>query len=295
MESRENPVFGRKIFFLHPNTRIQGVIINPLKKAEYEVYTISDYKDCKPILSENENAICFINIDEQLSVKEWFNFIYSFKNDLTLSQIIIGVISKNARPQDKEQFILKLGLPAGFINIMDSPVLIYENIIKILELNGAKGRRKYVRLDCFGLNFVKANCMQQNRLVDFVLDDISSVGFAARCSKADSAFFQKGGIYGITLHLGPKDYIVNAVIYAIKENEKDNTLVFIMAPSTAEQIKDEIRNFVFKVLQYKMNIFVSSAIKDETDYSQEIKIEKQEIEVPHEYEVFNDIDDLEPL
>lgn len=293
MESRENSVFGRKVFFINPSIRIQNQIIAPLKKDEYEIYTISDYRDGKPILSQNEDAICYINIDEQLSYKQWFNYIHSFKNDSTLNKIIIGAISKNSKPQDREQYILKLNLPAGFINLNDSSVMAHGQVEKILELNGAKGRRKYVRLDCYGIENVKASCVISNRLVTLVLDDLSSVGFAARCPSNFAKFFQKGGVYGLTLHLGPKDYVVTGIIYAIKENEADTTFVFMLAPKTSYEIKDEMRSFIFKELQKKMDSLLDSQIKDDTDYSKEVTVQNDAATTP-ESESFQEIADVEP-
>lgn len=294
MESRENPVFGRKIFFLNPSLRIQTAIVNRLRQEEYEVYTIADYRDGKPVLSENETAICFVNIDGQLTFKQWFNYLKSFQTDFTLKGIILGAISLDAKPVDREQFILKLNLAAGFTNLNDPGTMIYSNIQKILELNGAKGRRLYVRLDCYGLDYVTANCIISNRMIDFVLDDISSVGFAAHCSKGFAAVLQKGITYNLTLHIARKDYLIKAVIYLIKENEADNTYVFMFDESTPETVKEEIRTFVFKVLQEKMNTLLNAQIKDMHDYSIEVKVPEHK-DIPEEYSDFQELGDLEPL
>ena len=40
MEYRENPIFGRKVFFLNPTLSIQNVFVRKLQDLEYEVYTI---------------------------------------------------------------------------------------------------------------------------------------------------------------------------------------------------------------------------------------------------------------
>ena len=79
MENRENPIFGRKVFFLNPTLSIQNVFVRKLQDLEYEVYTIEHYYDAKPVLSEYEDSICFINIDDRLTYKQWLNFIKSFE------------------------------------------------------------------------------------------------------------------------------------------------------------------------------------------------------------------------
>ena len=110
MENRENPIFGRKVFFLNPTLSIQNVFVRKLQDLEYEVYTIEHYYDAKPVLSEYEDSICFINIDDQLTYKQWFNFIKSFEKDSSLETVFLGVISEKIRPHEKEEFLLKTKL-----------------------------------------------------------------------------------------------------------------------------------------------------------------------------------------
>jgi len=64
MEYRENPMFGRKVFFLNPPLSIENFVVDGLKDEEYEVYIIREYSLAKPVLKHFENAICFIYIDD---------------------------------------------------------------------------------------------------------------------------------------------------------------------------------------------------------------------------------------
>lgn len=274
MENRENPVFGRKVFFLNPGLKVHNSIVGKLRQKEFEVYEIEDYKDAKPVLSENEDAICFIDIDSGLSFKEWFNFVKSFEFDYSLQGIFIGILSAKATPLIREQFMLKAKLPGGMVNMNENTIMLLDTIERILEINGAKGRRKYVRLDCYGLENVYASCMVSGRMIDFTLEDLSSVGFAAICSKTFLPLLKKDMMCGLTLRIGSKDIFIECKIFAVKESSSTVTCVFMFRENTDEKIRIDIRNFVFAVLQKKMNALINSSIKDLTDYSKEIEIPK---------------------
>ena len=51
MEYRENPLLGRKVFFLNPPLSVENYVIEALKNEEYEVYKLTDVTVAKPILS----------------------------------------------------------------------------------------------------------------------------------------------------------------------------------------------------------------------------------------------------
>lgn len=84
MAINENPVFGRKIFFLNPPYAIKTTVVEKLRAQEYEAFNIENYRIAKDLLRMNQDAICFIDIDSELSPKEWFNFVKSFEEDATV-------------------------------------------------------------------------------------------------------------------------------------------------------------------------------------------------------------------
>ena len=78
MENKENPIFGRKIFFLNPSFVMEHFVLEHLKKNEYEVYLLNDIRKVKAVLCANPNSMLFINIDSEMSYSRWFNFVTSF-------------------------------------------------------------------------------------------------------------------------------------------------------------------------------------------------------------------------
>ena len=126
MESRENPLFGRKIFFICPSYIMEKYLIESLHKNEYEIYVLKDFRRAKGLLSKFPGG---------------FN-----------------------RVEKKEKFI--------------------NNIMAILDLNGAKGRRKYLRLDTRGVRDVSGYmtsegksyglCLQMEALLEAIPRDNDS-------------------------------------------------------------------------------------------------------------------------
>lgn len=292
MESRENPIFGRKVFFLNPPLNIESSVIPVLKENEYEVYIIRDYRDAKPILKLNKDAICFINPDRQLPLSNWYNFIQSFRFDDVLKTIFLGVLSVRMNPSDREKFCMDLSLPGGMIMLDEKIEQITEKIIKILDINGAKGRRQYIRLNCRELDCVKGYITtEQNRMFFFNVNDISSVGFSCVYdSSYDSLLVKNSVIKEVSLELindrGRKTISVPSLVYEKKVLGDSNLAVFLFTKEVPATVRIGIRNFIFYILEKQTEDFMHSNIKDMTDYS--VLIESEPI-------IINEIEDVEEL
>ena len=64
---RENPIYGRKIFFCNPSLFIEHFIVESLRKDDYEVYVLNDYSLAKPLLMLYPDSMCYFDIDSELS------------------------------------------------------------------------------------------------------------------------------------------------------------------------------------------------------------------------------------
>lgn len=272
-QKQQNPVFGRKIFFLNPPYAIRSTVIEKLRTQEYETYYIEDYHFAKPVLRKNQDSILFIDIDEGgLSVQEWFNFVKTFEDEDILKTIYIGILSQKIKISEKNQFLLKTNIPGGFIMLTEGLDIIIDKIIKICEINGAKGRRQYVRLDCKNLSDTSVNVSKDGRLYTMKLVDISSVGFACSISAKDKLKFQeKEVLKSIIISVGSKTINCEAAIFAIKDNGDFATIVMLLLQTTPIQTKNIIRNYVFSSLQNSIQSLIDGSIGDLTDYSVEIK------------------------
>lgn len=266
-ENRENPIFGRKVFFLNPPLSVENNIVENLKNDEYEVYVISDYTLAKPVLRLYENAICFIFIDDVLSLDGWYNYIKSFEKDDTLQTIFLGALSIKTKPEVQKKFLMDLKLPGGFVMLDKKNEKVFQQLEGILELNGAKGRRKCIRLEIKNKE-VNGYFAYGSLLYSFTLVDISEVGFAAVTPVKMAPIFQKGGVVqNVSLTMGRYSFVCSINIYNVKITDNNCFIVAMFAEDTKIEIKKKIHNFVFETLKARNLEIQQSVIKDLEDYS----------------------------
>lgn len=265
----ENPIFGRKVFFVNPSLFIEHIICDALKEQEYEIYILNDYKLAKPVLSRYKDSICFIAIDSELSFSEWYNFIKSFGDDEILSTIFVGVLSETAKPVDKEKFILNLKLPGGFININRKAPELFENFKGILDLNGAKGRRQYLRLNV-NSEQVSGYIAAKDKLYAIDVVNISSVGLACVFKKSMEALFVENSIMqNVSLTIARRSIVMNCIVLKKLPIESDSSsmqAVMLFAKDTPPDVRGHIRKFIYDFFESEMNYVKSKLTKDTSSY-----------------------------
>lgn len=267
MEFRENPAFGRKIFFINPPFSVEKRIIEWLKALEYEVYIIRDYTGAKNVLRNHENAICFINIDQLLSLKGWYNFIKSFENDPTLKTVFLGIISTHATEAQVSKFMMNLKLPGGYVSLHEEPEALLKKFVGILDINGAKGSRKYVLLDCNGVYTVNGYIAYGTKLYDMHIEEISSVGISCSFDSSIGFVFQKNSILeNVSLSLGRFSVITQCVVYEVKTLNGKNIALLLFVKETPKEIKNSIRGYIFDILSKRMNDFIARGTADSVNY-----------------------------
>ncbi len=269
MESRENPLFGRKVFFICPSYIIEKYLLDKLRINEYEVYVIKDYRKAKNILSKFPDAMCFINIDEELSYSEWYNFIKSFQNSDVLKSIYIGILTENAGWEDKDKFLMNATLPGGF-NRFEKTEKFANNFMAILDLNGAKGRRKYLRLDTRGASDVSGYMTSQGKLYTVNFKDLSSAGFAITYKQELTPLFQKNTlIRNLCLTVGRKSMVCSCIIFNTQINPDGSAMsVLMLTNENPEETRTYIRNYIFEKFGRQMNTLIDAVEKDIETYSQ---------------------------
>lgn len=271
MENRENPLLGRKVFFLNPPLSIENYVIDALKNEEYEVYKIADVNLAKPLLRRYENAICFIFIDDVLSLDGWFNFIKSFEKDDSLKSIFLGILSVKLKPKEQERFLLNLKLPGGFV-MMDKKIEETKKQLEgILSINGAKGVRKCIRLDVKDSKEVNGYLTIGDQLFSFRLIDISPMGFAAIVPIRLSAYIKKDSfMHNVSITMGRFSFVCSISVYGVKTENDKLILVALFVDGTSKDIIKKIHNYVFTTLEKRMADLIHSLPQDFTDYNSKI-------------------------
>lgn len=269
MESRENPLFGRKVFFISPSYVIDKYLIEKLRQNEYEAYILRDIKKVKGLLAKFPDSMCFINIDEGFSYSAWFNFMKSFQLSQELSGIYLGILSNSATWEDKDKFLMNIKLPGGF-NQFDKTETFLNDFMKILDLNGAKGRRKFLRLDTRGLNDVSGYMNSEGKLYAVNIKDLSSAGFAITYRQELMSLFQKNTlIRDMSLSVGRKTMICSCIVFNTQVNPDGSAMsVLMLTNENPEETKIYIRNFIFEKYGRQMESIMENVEKDPASYSQ---------------------------
>lgn len=263
-------IFGRKIFFLNPQYSVKQNIVNDLRRKEFEVYTIEDYRDAKALLRKYPGCILFINIDAQLSIGSWFNFVRSFEKEAALKTIYVSVISEKIKANDIELFEKFSENDHAVIDFSGGIDGISATIQEIITKLNAKGRRQYVRANLIQDKDAALFWNHGNKMHQLKIFDLSSVGMAVKIpSVLDNQIIAKNFVLqDVTMRLGVRQLVIEAIVFAVKKTEQGTMWVLLLHPSTPPSVKDEIRDYVFKSLENAMMISINSAKKDSTDYTE---------------------------
>lgn len=287
MEKTENPVFGRKVFFINPPIRIQSFVIEGLREQEYEVYSIPDYKTAKHILQANRDALCFIYIDAGLNYEQWYKYIRSFEEDEILKTVFVGIISDSISEKKKNFFLVNTTLPGGFIIGNEGSLEeLFRKVKDILDVNGAKGRRQYIRLNCKNRKDIYAYLTHGTKLLSLTIDDISTAGMAVRGSASMATLFTKGTVIpNLSLTIERKTFVISSVVLncGLDETGK-NCKIVLLTPSLKDVDKNVIRNFIFEIMDSQFKEDLRTALIDKTDYDK--------FEIPEESSILGSVKDL---
>ena len=285
MEYRENPLLGRKVFFLNPPLSVENYIMASLKAEEYEVYKITNLESAKPVLKIYENAICFIFVDDILPLDGWFNFIKSFEYDSLLKTVFLGALSVKTKPKDQERFLMNLKLPGGFV-MMDKKIEETKNQLEgILRINGAKGVRKFVRLELKDNKDVNGYFGTRDQLYSFRLIDISQVGFAAIMPVRMGKFFKNGSfINNVSITMGRYSITCSINVHATKVTADSCVVIAMFVDTTSKDVIQKIHNFVYETLEKRMREVIDSLPPDNYDYNIRIRASDDAVVDPEENE-----------
>ncbi len=244
---------GKKVFFIYPQSVIQDELISCLLKNEYEVYFLTDHIKATRIFRRFSNSICFINIDKGLKEDEWAEYITTLRSDSEISGLQIGILSYNNDPGLMKKYLMDIGVEAGFVQLKLGIKQSTDIILKVLEVNEAKGRRKFVRVNCENDSRVVLNFSHKDSSYEGQIIDLSSVGVA--CKFPDTIPIEnKTIIHKIQLNLKGSLVQVDGLILS-RRYDSDKILVIVFNPRPKELELEKIHKFLHKTLQKQFDIY----------------------------------------
>ena len=249
MEQTENlpKEFGKKVIFLYPQSVIQEKLVTHIIRYEYEVYLIHDHQKNLKFINKYNNAILFINIDDGLKEEEWEKYIRNIINNDHTKNVRIGILSYNDDKDLAKKYLMDVGVQCGFIRLKLGVKESTAIILKTLEVNEAKGQRKYVRVSCKEHNNASFNLKIEDDVYSGQVTDLSSVGMAITFNKPVELKV-KSLLSDIQLRLKGIICMVTGVVIAIRKADK-NTYVIMFVKNMHEDTKNKIYHYIYSVLQ----------------------------------------------
>ncbi len=247
---------AKKVFFLYPHSVIQQELVKDLVANEFEVYLVADHEKLRVAVPEFEQPIVFINIDENMQQDEWQNFIEEMINSSD-NTAQVGIVTYNEDPSLAQYYLMELMIPCGFIKLKLGLDQSREIILKTLEANEAKGRRKYLRMDCWEYKNTEFNVSVQGRLCNGKIRDISSVGMAFIFDD-DISLSKNTVVSDIQLKLKGKIARVSGPVIGARVIPEGTVYVLIFDKRTDPSTKSRIHTFIHEALQEQIQLKLSS-------------------------------------
>jgi hypothetical protein len=248
-ESNNTQFIGKKVFFLYPHSVMQQEMLDILINNEYEVYLINDHKKMLKVTSLFPDSILFINIDNVITVGEWITYIKSIMSDNN-TKIQIGIVTYNNNPELAKKFLMEIMVPCGFIVLNLGLEKSIPILLKILDANEAKGRRKYIRALSAENDNTKFNVNIGTQLYTGKILDISIAGMAAVFDKTVEIEI-KTRLNDIQLVLKGIICRVSGVIAGSRKGAE--SFYVILFEFSDDRAKSRIHSYIHKCLQDSMD------------------------------------------
>ena len=236
MASSELDLFGRKTFFIAPDTSlIPKAYLEEFMLRGYQTYVINDDYVCpmqtkvREIIKLFPKAILYFNIDSSIEGIEWKSYIREL-HEFVGDEILIGIFYLSRKnPQDEEAiknyYINELHVGAGCFALSAHDHNNFDSILSIMEKSGAKGRRSLVRANCDPSSSVKFEYKGKNCQANLLDINVSYFRCDLQSNTEKIAIFEK--IRDVSISANGANFVSDAVLI-MKRIQNDRTLCIFM-------------------------------------------------------------------
>ncbi len=242
-----NTFMAKKVFFLYPHSVVQQDLVRELVSNEYAVYLVSDHKKFRSVICDFDEPIVYVNIDDNLDTKGWQEYIKEMmSSDDNSAQI--GVLTYNEDKALAQSYLMDLMIPCGYIKLKLGLEQSRRIILKTLDANEAKGRRKYLRINCWNLQNTELNVKINEKFLSGRIRDISSVGMAFMLDQ-EQVLQVHSVLSDIQLKLRGKIARVSGPIMGTRVDAGGTTYVLLFDKTTTADTRSRIHSFMYETLQ----------------------------------------------
>jgi hypothetical protein len=247
--------WGRKVFFLYPHSVFSDELFLEILNNEYEVYVVKSHEAAWKISEAFPGSILFVNIDDVLPEKDWEAWVRKLLADPKRKETRVGILTYNEDKELAKRYLMEISIACGFIHLKQGLAESKRIILKTLEANEARGRRRYVRARCMEPQKAVFNMRYMGKLHTGVIQDISAAGMSFRLDKP-VALKEKAVLDDIQLKLkGVLCRVSGIHVGMVKDGVIRNILMF-KQPVPAET-RDKIHRFIYYSLQQELEAAIN--------------------------------------
>ncbi len=245
---------GRKIFFLYPHSVVNEELLIEILSNEYEVYSLRNHDAAIKVAAANPGCIFFVNIDEALEKSQWEVWIHRLLSRPETAATMVGIMTYNPDTELARKYLMEMMIPCGFIQLKLGLAESKKIIMKTLEVNEARGRRRYVRARCSDKNRASLNVNVGKRTCSGSILDISAAGMTFHLDMPVNLKPQTV-LRDIQLRLKGMVCRVTGIYQGMTQGRPESHLLAFAQPMEEETTK-KIHRFIFQSLQEEMDAFV---------------------------------------
>jgi len=243
---------GKKIFFLYPTAVVHNKIISELVQQEYEVYVAKDKDSLRRVLKKYPNSVVFVDINEEMSEKQWETWITALMNSTEIKGVSVGIVTTNDDEQIKRKYLMTIKVPCGYTVLKFELDKAIAHIFDVLQAANAKGRRKYIRATMDKNANSTINLPVQGMYVKGRIKDISVVGIS--CTLEEDMEIAKNTLFkDIQLKLQSTLLKVEGIVFGSRMEGKEKVYVFLFTQRVDPEVRVKMRKYIQQYLQSKMD------------------------------------------
>jgi hypothetical protein len=245
---------GRKVFFLYPHSVLNEELLIEILSNEYEIYSIRNHDAAVKVAAAYPGSIFFVNIDDTLKEYQWEAWIRRLISQPETSSTMVGIVTYNPDAELARKYLMDMMLPCGFIQLKLGLAEGKKIILKTLEANEARGRRRYVRAQIADPKKASFNVKVQERIYAGTILDISAAGMTF---DLDTPIILKPQTPLADLQLRLKGTLcrVGGTFVGAARGGAGRNLLMFESP-LEEETRKKIHRFIFQSLQDEMDAFI---------------------------------------
>jgi hypothetical protein len=248
---------GRKVFFLYPHSVLNEDLLVEILANEYEIYCLRNHDAAVKVAAANPGSIFFVNIDDTLKEIQWEAWIRRLISQPETSSTMVGIVTYNPDAELARKYLMDMMLPCGFIQLKLGLAEGKKIILKTLEANEARGRRRYVRAQISDAKKASFNVKIQERIYAGTILDISAAGMTFDLDKP-IVLTPQTPLPDLQLRLkGTLCRVAGTYVGAARGGAGRSLLMF--ESPLADDTKQKIHRFIFQSLQEDMEAFVRAS------------------------------------